>query len=118
MSITNYDELKQDLRASGGVKVYHMRDLREAHGAAKLGTNVVQNIKTQLSNHGLGSFPYDLPPDQWSSVRIYEVNSGVGSLLEAAYDVSDDSDIKLKSLVDTEEREAAIQKIKELVSDL
>ena len=81
---SNYEELRELVGRSGDLLEVTMYELRNAHGAGKLGVRVREEIQDQLAGVGLGFFPgADLPSYQEHSVRLYRRGTAVGNLVDA-----------------------------------
>jgi hypothetical protein len=70
--------------ANGGIVTLPMWEVREAHGAGRLGVNVCRAISAELDQLGLGYFPATLPANQTSYIRLWKKTSQVGKLMQAA----------------------------------
>ena len=53
-SIAFFDEIKKRVDDKGGVLSVQMKEPREAHGASKLGNNVINDIQALLAEKVLG----------------------------------------------------------------
>ncbi len=113
----DYNSITEQVARGNGVSTVMMGDLRDAHGAGKLGTTVVENIVAQLASTGLGHVP-ELTTSQWDEVRIYRKGTPVGRLIEAAKTVGQDNDETLRQSVGKDVRvQGLIEQIRELVCD-
>lgn len=90
MRIKSYDDLVSYVRDNEDLVCIEMGALRDAHGAGKLGTNVVYNIKQRLESFGLDSFPNELPTDQWKMVMIFRKSSTASDIINAVRSTSQD----------------------------
>ena len=70
-----FDEIKKRVDDKGGVLSVLMKELREAHGASKLGNNVVNEIQAILAEKGIAHSPADLPTSAVKKVRLYTLMS-------------------------------------------
>lgn len=70
-----FDEIKKRVDDKGGVLSVPMKELREAHGASKLGNNVVNEIQAILAEKGIAHSPADLPTAAVKKVRLYTLMS-------------------------------------------
>jgi hypothetical protein len=113
---SSYDELIDWLGENDGVITCQMGSLRDAHGAGKLGINVVANIKEELEGRGLGHIPSELPQNQYAAVRVYKKSSPVGKIIDAVGTIDDRSDKFLRSM-SKNESEKILKKIRELVCE-
>jgi len=59
--MASWDEIKQIVEKNGNVATLTMEQLRDAHGASKLGVNVRAEISSTLAGMGLGHVPQELP---------------------------------------------------------
>ena len=118
MDITTYDDLSQHVDAEEGILLMSMGDLRDVHGAGKLGSNVVAGIADKLASVGLGHSPASLPTSQWGRALIYRKGSPLARLIEAINEPSDKS-IEVLKEVGTRSSEASdtLRRIRELVCD-
>jgi hypothetical protein len=111
-----YADLAQRITARGGVLNIEMMQLREIHGAGKLGVHVAQNISDKLHSLGMGHQPEELPQQQSELVRIYIRGSPVGKLIAAALTIDDNSNRILREAANNEDSQV-VEKIRELVCD-
>lgn len=70
-----FDEIKKRVDDKGGVLSVQMKELREAHGASKLGNNVINEIQALLAEKGIGHSPADLPTAAGRRVRLHTLMS-------------------------------------------
>jgi len=91
-----FEDLRKAVEANGNLRVVTMYELREAHGAAKLGVHVRNAISEQLAAVGLGHFPYDLPSYQEQEVRLYRRGTPIADLVEAVLSPSEFGDDRLR----------------------
>ena len=117
MKFSNYDQLVEVVKQHRGVITCKMGKLRDAHGAGKLGVNVVENIHDELDKRGLSHIPKDLPLSQFDSVRIYSRASRVGKLIHAALDVDNDRSEQILLGIADNKADDILLKIRELVCD-
>jgi hypothetical protein len=108
----SYDDLDLKVVDSGGVLTTDMRDLRDRVLAGKLGRFVVESIKDQLKQRGLGHS--ELTLEQWADVRIWKQGTAVGKFIEAALTPGAAQDEKLRELADNNADEI-LKQIKTLV---
>ena len=111
-----YEKLAAKVSNYGGVLTMQMSELRDIHGAIRLGANVVAGISESLSDQGLGHFPQELPLEQSYTVRVYKKIHQVGRIIEACLQPGEKSDKVLRSMVDTDSDDI-IRKIRERVCD-
>ncbi|QBB72148.1 hypothetical protein ELE36_18240 [Pseudolysobacter antarcticus] len=115
----SWDQIKDDVEKNGNIHTFTMDVLRNAHGSARLGVNVVSEISQALAGIGLGHVPVQLPNYQHEQVRIYKRGTPVGQLVESVLTPGEQND---KSLVDRfgtagPDYALIVQKIRELVGD-
>ena len=110
----SYDELAEKIVSNDGVLTMEMWELRDIHGAMRLGVNVVAGISQELSDQGLGHFPQDLPLEQSYQVRVYKKSHPVGRVIEACLQLGDKSDKVIRGIVNNE-AEMMVRKMRELV---
>jgi hypothetical protein len=117
--MASWDEIKQIVEKNGNVVTLTMEQLRDAHGASKLGVNVRAEISSTLAGMGLGHVPEELPFYQNEQVRVYKNGTPVGDLIATVLMPGQQNDSKLiNQFAQTGADYAAIvQKIKELVAD-
>src|SRR5260370_32619670 len=117
--MASWDEIKQKVEKSGNVVTLTMEELRDAHGAAKLGVNVREEISSTLAGMGLGHVPEELPSYQNEQVRVYKNGTPVGDLIATVLVPRAQNDSKLVNQFTHTgiDYAAAVQKIKELVAD-
>lgn len=115
-TLKTYADLLQAVTGRGGVMYVDMMELRDIHGAGKLGIHVTQNISDKLMGMGLGHFPQQLPQQQSERVRIYLRGSAVGKVIDAALTMETGSNRLLRSVANNADSEI-LKKIKELVCD-
>jgi hypothetical protein len=108
--------VRRAVENSQDVLTVSMENLRDAYGASKLGKIVVENISKALKGQGLGHYPNPLPNYQEGAARIYKIDSHVGQIIEAVFEVGDANDAILRQATEGEAN-ALIQKIRELVCD-
>jgi len=117
MAFKTYDDLIEIIDAGQGVTTCLMQELRNAHGAGKLGVNVVANISEALDHRGLSHFPNPLPANQLDKARIFKRGTPVGEVIRAVLTVDDTkSDDVLRNIAGNTGNDI-IKKIRELVCD-
>jgi hypothetical protein len=112
----NYAELIELVDENDGIITCEMWQLRDAHGAGKLGVNVVANISEELAQRGLAHLPKELPQNQNEKARVYRRGSTVGKIIRAARVVDEGADDFLRK-ISTEDAADTLKKIRELVCD-
>jgi hypothetical protein len=113
-NFSNYKELGDLVEGNAGVLTIKMEQLRDIHGAGKLGVHVRAGISDNLRQQGLGHFPPELPNYQWDEVRVYKQGTPVGRLIEAVLAVSEDNDEVIREMAGSD-ASATLVKIRELV---
>jgi hypothetical protein len=116
MDFESFDAIKGHVEDSEGVATLTMRDLRDAHGAKKLGVHVRAGIRSDLARSGLAHYPLDLPENQHELVRVYLSGSPIADRIKAVLDLSDEADAQLRQWV-TGDAEETLQHIRELVCE-
>lgn len=107
-------DLKRLVEAEGGVLTITMGNLRDAHGAGRLGEHVRTNISRSLLGVGLGHYPKELPSYQHEDVRVYSINSPAGELIDAVLNPGLSNDEKVRQTVG-QDAAKIINKIRDLV---
>lgn len=117
--MASWDEIKQKVEKNGNVVTMTMEELRDAHGAAKLGVNVRDQIMSTLAGMGLGHVPVELPSYQNEQVRVYKKGTPVGDLIDTVLTTGEQNDSKLISQFVAKGKDYAgvVQKIRELVAE-
>ena len=83
MMAGDWSATKQQVEANGDVLTVTMEELRNVHGAGKLGRNVCGEISKELVGMGIGHIPEPLPSNQTDLVRLYKRGTQAGGLIEA-----------------------------------
>lgn len=112
-----YDDLEElvtAVEANNGVLTVQAWQVRDAYGAERLGSQVRTNISRELRGRGLGHYPKQLPDRQREEVRLYQVASPAGAIIEAAMTPGTAADVKLRDAAGTG-AEAILDKVRELV---
>jgi len=114
-----WDEIKNNVESNGNVLTVTMEQLREAHGAGKLGVHVKSEISKALAGIGLGHVPQDLPAYQHEQVRLYKRGTDVGDWIEIVLSPGEQRDKKLIERFNVEHPDFAtiVQKVRELVAE-
>lgn len=115
----NFDQIKEQVEKNGNVRTFTMEVLRNAHGAAKLGVIVREEISQSLVGIGLGHVPETLPNYQHEQVRLYKRGTPVGQLIESVLSPGEQNDKLLADRcgVQGPDYAAIVEKIRELVGD-
>ncbi len=111
----NFDEIRKAVEANDNLLVVPMYELREAHGAAKLGVHVRREIGEKLAAAGLGCFPD--PEDvtyQEDEVRVFRRGTPIADLVDAVMRPSDFGDDRLREAASGQGAEI-LKQIRELV---
>ncbi|WP_406153174.1 hypothetical protein OG217_05610 [Streptomyces sp. NBC_01023] len=82
-AFNSWADLDQTVRDRGGVLRVSMRDLRYLSGYERLKVRVLEQIKSQLADLGIGFLPEDLPGDQNAYVVLYKTGSEAGAVIDA-----------------------------------
>ncbi len=88
----NLDELAEELARNNGVLTVDAWQVRDAYGAERLGAQVRANITAALRGRGIGHYPEEFPDRQWTSVRLFKVDSPAGRLIDAVLHAGTGSD--------------------------
>jgi len=107
-------DIKTKVEAEGGVASFEMYEVRDAHGAGRLGVHVRSNISKSLSGMGLGHFPKELPDSQTAIVRIYKLGGPVADLIDAVLTPGRNGDERLRETA-SGDSEKILADIRELV---
>jgi hypothetical protein len=94
--IKNYEELLTTVTANENLITLRMKELRDIHGAERLGVHVCSAISGELARFGLAHYPKILPDHQDSQVRIFKKRSPVGSLIAAALKITSNHDSMIR----------------------
>jgi hypothetical protein len=112
--VAGYEDVKSRVLETQGVYVTTMEELKKAHGATKLGVLIREAISNRLKGHGLGHIPAELPSYQTDEVRLYQLGTALGNVIEAVLNPSAPGDQILLQVVDTDAQETLAQ-IRQLV---
>ena len=96
-----------------------MEQLREAHGAGRLGVHVRGEISRQLAGLGVGHVPQELPNFQHELVRLYKRGTPIGQLVEVVLTPGEQHDRTLaeRFSIQGPDYAAIVEKIRDLVAD-
>ncbi len=108
------DDVAQAVVDHGGLVTMRMSQLRDAHGAGRLGVHVRSGISAALAERGIGHYPEDLPADQIDDVRLYKLGSPAAELIEAVMKLGAEEDEKLRQFAGGDATKV-LQRIRELV---
>jgi hypothetical protein len=112
----NYKQLREAVNANGGLCKVTMLDLKNIHGAGRLGVHVRDTISRELASHGLAHFPRVLPGNQDEPVRLYLLGTPVADVVSAVLDPSDRGDQTLRD-IGTSDAQAKLRLVRELVCE-
>ena len=117
--MATWAEIKEDVEKNGNIKTLTMEQLRDAHGTAKLGVHVREEISSTLAGIGLGHIPEELPNYQHEQVRLYKKGTPVGDLIETVLKPGQQNDSKLAAQFAAPGTDfaAIVEKIRELVAE-
>jgi hypothetical protein len=115
-SMKSYDDLAVMLNRDDGVKIMVMRDLRDIHGAERLGIHVRDNISKELARRGLAHFPQALPDSQTANVGIFKQGTPIAAVIGAVLHPEPDKEQVLRSAA-SGRAERILEKIRELVEN-
>jgi uncharacterized circularly permuted ATP-grasp superfamily protein len=117
--MTTWDQIKDDVEKNGNVLTVTMEQLRDAHGTAKLGVHVREEIHRTLAGMGLGHVPRELPSYQHEQVRIFKNGTPVGDLIVTVLTPGPQNDSKLSEqfIAEGVDYAAIVQKVRELVAE-
>ncbi|CAM5574481.1 hypothetical protein [Streptomyces coeruleorubidus] len=110
----NYEELRESLTASRGLRTVAMGILRDIEGAGRLGIQVREAISRSLESHGMGHFPGELPSSQHDQVRLYLLGSPIADVVKAVLSPTPKGDEALRSINDAGAQEQ-LRQIGEIV---
>lgn len=114
--LEDYDELRSRIAEKGDVGTVEMQVLRALGDHGRLGIHVRETISKKLAGLGIAHYPRELPQYQHELVRLYIRGTAMSDLIEAALNVSEAADQKLREAV-TGEAEKALQAIREIVCE-
>jgi hypothetical protein len=117
--MASWSEIKEKVEKNGNVMTVTMEELRDAHGTAKLGVHVREEISSALAGMGLGHIPEELPNYQHELVRLYKNGTPIGELIATVLKPGQQNDTKLSAQFAGEgvDHAAIVQKIRELVAE-
>jgi len=94
--IKSYEELRAAVAANEDLITLRMKELRDMHGAERLGVHVCSGISRELARLGLAHYPKILPDHQDARVRIFKTSSSVGNLIAAALKINSQHDTMIR----------------------
>lgn len=115
-SVKSYDELAELLNRDDGVKIIIMRELRDLHGAERLGIHVRDNISKELARRGLAHFPQVLPDSQSANVGIYKQGTPIAAVIGAVLHPDPEKEQVLRGAA-SGRAERVLERIRELVEN-
>lgn len=107
-------EIKNRVEAEGGVATFKMLDVRDAHGAGRLGVHVRSSISKSLLGMGLGHFPPELPDWQEDQVRIYKLGSPAADLIGAVLKPGSEGDELIRSAI-SGDAQGILDQVREII---
>lgn len=115
----DWASIKANVENNGNVLTVTMEQLRNAHGAAKLGVHVRTEISSHLAGMGIGHVPKTLPTYQHEPVRLYKRGTSIGDLIETVLAPGEQNDKKLVDQLGEGDVKYAeiIEQIRDLVSE-
>ena len=116
MDYTTMEEIRDHVLNSEDVLTLRMGQLRDAHGAGRLGVHVRENISKRLRSLGLDHYPRQLPGDQNNLVRLYRQGTPTATAIDAVLNPSVAHDDELRELV-AGNADAILDQIREIVCD-
>ena len=95
-----------------------MGELRDLHGAGKLGQHVASAISKKLAQMGVGHVPSSLPIAQNDQIRLFLHGTPVGTIISTVMTPGEANDAKLLSYAEEDGTGYAdiIDQIRDLVS--
>ncbi len=106
--MADFNDVRQDVDASDGVKTVRMAQLRDALGWQRLSDYGCEQIHSKLAGVGLGHYP-ELEADASQAVRLYVFGSPIGDLVGAATTLGDEGDKRLRKLAESDAEETLRQ---------
>ena len=77
-----WEEVKSAVEDNGNVMTVNMGVLRDVHGAGRLSSYISAEIGQKLLGVGVAFIPRDLPTYQHELVRLYNLGTDIGKLIE------------------------------------
>jgi hypothetical protein len=111
-----YDDLRKQVESEEGIYTTTMEELREIHGAGRLGQHVRSAISSSLMANGLGHLPTELPAYQESSVRVFRLGTPLADVVNAVINPSTGGDQVLRQVAASKGQEI-IKQIRQLVCE-
>lgn len=113
---SDYEALRKQVEAEGGIHTTTMETLRELHGAGRLGKHVRDAISGELAAHGMGHLPEELPAYQELPVRVFRLGTPIADVVNAVAHPSTGGDHVLRQLAAGQGQDI-LKKIRELVCE-
>ncbi len=110
------EEVRDDVIANNDVLTMDEADLRDAHGAGRLGVHVRSNISKGLEGLGLSHYPAVLSGEQSNPVRVYRRGTPAADLIGAVIRPSGAGDADIREKVAGQATEI-LGRVRELVCD-
>jgi len=110
------EEVRDDVMAHDDVLTMTEADLRDAHGAGRLGVHVRSNISKGLDGLGLSHYPSTLSGEQTNLVRVYRRGTPASDLIRAVINPNSNGDAEIREKVAGEATEI-LGRVRELVCD-
>jgi hypothetical protein len=104
LAFTNLDDIAQLVDKYGGVQSLLMMDLRDAYGKKRLSSAIRSEISAALAERGIAHFPQELPNSQDDMVRLFNVTSQVGKLIQVVLTCGDSEDEQCRQLASSPRR--------------
>ncbi len=114
--VKTLEELRDLVIANGGVLTIEMRVLRNAYGAQRLGAQIRENISDKLRGLGIGHVDDPLPELKEYEVRLFQLGSPVGRLIEAVLHPGPSNDEQLREAASGGDAEK-LARIREIACD-
>lgn len=114
--LDNYEGLRAQVEAEGGLHTTTMEVLRGIHGAGRLGKHVRDSISGELAATGLGHLPEELPAYQEKDVRVFRLGTPIADVVSAVLHPSSGGDQVLQQMGAAQGQDI-LKKIRELVCD-
>ena len=94
MSPTTWEDIRNRLDVENTFTTT-MGDLRDIHGAGKLGPHVASAIDKKLAQMGVGHIPTSLPLAQHDQVRLFLHGTPIGTLISMVLTPGEANDSRL-----------------------
>ncbi len=108
------DQVAHTVAEHGGLLTMRMSQLRDAHGAGRLGVHVRSGISAALAERGIGHYPPELPADQIDDVRLFKLGSPAADLIQSVMNLGPEEDEKLRQFAGGDATKV-LQRVRELV---